>query len=333
VAELAAESGPPSFATFRPIQRVCRDPLPGQPKGTGEGGKVCFFEAGNGAVDDKHKFIDYANCDVVRTQRAYAPLGPSKFAKKEDPRLANPAYAAELAWVRSQTESTGCSCCHSASKTPRGPAVFDTEASGNWVSTFSAYGLALAAGLLDSKFLGSFKAAENNGFARQLEAGDDLPGVPSNDPARMRKFFLGELANRGLSAEDFAGDNATPGYMVGLSRFQPAACTPGSGVAPDGTILWKGPPARYLRVMGVGSKNPITPPNWDNPEGTIWRLDASPDGGPIPPGAARFGAPFPGTTQAIPKEGSPAALVKGKSYYLYVELDVIVPVERCIFTF
>jgi hypothetical protein len=37
-------------------------------------------------------------------------------------------------------------------------------------------------------------------------------------------------------------------------------------------------------------------------------------------------------SQRFPESGPPAALTSGKSYYLYVLADIIVPITRCTFT-
>jgi hypothetical protein len=332
VAALAG-GGDFSFPSAVPASRVCRPPLPGEPPGKSEGGQVCTWQWISGNTEEGRRFSDYADCDAVRRQRPYEPLPPSRRLAEADSRLADPAYAAEVSWARAQADASGCSCCHRASVTPQGPAVWDTEAGGNWANSFSAYGLAFAAGVLDSHLLGSYPAADNNGFARDLGTSRDLPGIPSTDPARMKRFFLGELEHRGLPLERFSVERPTPGFADQLDTFQPGPCGPESGVGSDGVIRWGGPPARYVYVLEVGSKNPNTPPNLDTPAGTIWRLDAPFTGDAFLPGSVVYGKVPSGAAQAFPTAGAPAALSPGKSYYLYVQLDLDVPVERCLFTF
>lgn len=320
-----------SFAPSAPAVRVCKAPASGTPPGQSAGGQVCTWEWISGATEEGRRFADYASCENVRTQRPYDPLPPSKQLAKKDPRVDDPSYRAEMVWAKSQAESSGCSCCHAASLTPRGPAVWDTEAGGNWANSFSLYGLAFAAGVIDSHLLGAYPAAENNRFARDVGTSRDLPGIPSTDPARMKRFFLGELAYRGVPLERFGVERPTPGFADQLASFEPKPCENGAGVAPDGTIAWAGPPARFVQVLTPGSKNPVTPPNLDLPEGTLWRLDAPVGTEPFAPGTVRYGVVPSGAAQGFPATGAPSPLENGRTYYLYVQLDVDVPVERCLF--
>jgi hypothetical protein len=332
VAALAG-GGPPNFDPIPPWVQVCRAPLPGEPPGKSAGGQVCTHQSISGATEEGRNFKDYASCDVVRPQRGYYPVPPSKHVNDVDPRLGDPAYVKEMMWARAQANSTGCSCCHRASVTPSGPAVWDTDSGGNWANSFSAYGLAFAAGVIDSHLLGAYAAADNNGFARDLGTSRDLPGLASTDPARMKNFFLGELAHRGIPLSRFSVEGPTPGFAAQLAAFVPPRCGPQSGVGPDGTILWGGPPSRYVQVLQAGSPNPGIQPNLDLPPGTLWRLDAPVTGAGFAPGSVKYGVVPAGASQGFPAAGTPPALVKGKTYYLYVQIDIPVPVERCVFTF
>ncbi len=75
------------------------------------------------------------------------------------------------------------------------------------------------------------------------------------------------------------------------------------------------------------------PPNLDLPEGTLWRLDVSPDAQALTSGEVRFGEAPKGTKQGFPQSGSPSPLEPNKTYYLYASADVMVPITRCLFTF
>ena len=44
----------------------------------------------------------------------------------------DPAYVAELDWVRSQVEASACICYNSEAIAPDGPANWYVDAGGNW---------------------------------------------------------------------------------------------------------------------------------------------------------------------------------------------------------
>lgn len=319
--------GPAGFAVFQPPVLVCQDPVAGEPAGQSEGGQVCTWQMMSGCTEPGRNFSDYASCDTVRTQRPYAPAPPPEPPVAQDPRMQDPAYVAELDWVREQVEACACVCCHQGSKTPSGASIWDIEAEDNWVNTFSPYGLAFAGGFIDSSLLGAYPASENNGFSRE-----NL-GIPSTDPERMARFFEGELVFRGMSPVDFADEPPTPDFFYQQSIYEPTACAPNEGVGADGTVTWNGPPSRYIYVLEADAPNPGVPPNLDLPAGTLWRLDVAPDRDALPPGAVRYGAVPEGMKQGFPREGAPPALESGKTYYLYVMLDMAFPVTRCLFTY
>ncbi|MFO0577083.1 MAG: hypothetical protein U1A78_24015 [Polyangia bacterium] len=319
--------GPP---TSRPLfvfpSLSCRDPKPGEPPGKSAGGKVCTWQTVSAATEEGRHYEDYADCSISISQRGYYPVPPPA-PPASDTRMSDPAYAAEAAWVRSQVEATACVCCHKASITKAGASIWDIEAKGNWLNTFTPYGLAFAGGFIDSSLLGAYPKEQNNGFSR------DHLGIPSTDPARMARFFENELRFRGKSPADFASEPPTPAYFYLLDSYKPAACKNGAGVKPDGTIVWNGPPSRYVQVLAAGSRNPGVPPNLDLPAGTLWRLDVPVTGAPVAPGTVRYGVLPAGTRQGFPSTGQPAALQPGVTYYLYVQADILGPVERCLFTY
>lgn len=304
----------------------CKQPLAGEPAGAGEGGDVCTWSMISGCTEPGRRFDDYASCDMVRTQRPYSAVPPPPPPVDPDPRLDDPAYAAELAWVTEQVSACACVCCHQTSITPDGAAIWDLEAPGNWMSTFTPYGLAFAGGFLDSSLLGAYPAAENNGFER---AGT---GLPTTDPARMAAFFAAELAFRGLSPDDFADAVPTPAPFYQQWIYEPGACEDGEGIAADLAIRWAGGSARYVYVLAADAPNPGVPPNLDLPEGTHWRVEVAWDSAPMASGSVRYGELPEGARQGFPAEGSPAALEPGATYYLYVLADIGVPITRCLFT-
>lgn len=304
----------------------CRQPLEGEPAGASENGDVCTWSMISGCTEPGRHFGDYASCDQVRTQRPYAAVPPNAPTVDPDPRLDDPAYVEELAWVTEQVEACACVCCHQTSRTPDGAAVWDIDLPGNWVNSFSPYGLAFAGGVLDTSLLGAYPPAENNGFDR------DVTGIPTTDPARLAAFFTAELEFRGMSAADFVDADPTPAPFYQQFIYEPTACAEGEGVGPDGSLIWSGGQARYVYVLDAGSPNPGVPPNLDLPAGTRWRVEVAWDESPMKSGEVRYGEVPAGARQGLPADGSPAALVSGETYYLYVAADIAVPITRCLFT-
>jgi hypothetical protein len=319
-----ADASTSAFPVFQPAVRECRDPLPGQRPGAGDRGQVCTWSAVSGATEEGRRFDDYASCDRVRTQRPYYPRPASPPRADAAARLRDPAYAAELAWVRSQVEASACVCCHAARTSPAGASNWSIDAPGNWVDSFFDSGLALGAGWVDSTALGAYPAAQNNGFDRVAS------GVPSTDPARMTRFFQQELAHRGRTRESFAATPPFGGPIAAQLTFVPAACGPGEGLGADGTLRWTTGPARYLYVLEQGAANPGVPPNLDVPAATRWLVEVPFTAQPFASGVT-YGTPPPSATQRVPAAGAPPALSPGATYYLYVLEDVGIPITRCTF--
>lgn len=317
--------GPPPFGELpifiQPTQE-CRDPLADEPEGRSPGGKVCTWQAIAGATEEGRSFEDYADCDVVRTQRPYFPMPSHDAYPNGDPRLNDAAYVAELDWAEAQIRATGCACCHS-NNAPQGPVRWTIDAPDNWIGTFSDRDIAALAGLIDTSMFGRFPPEDNNDFHR-------VDSVPSTDPDRMRAFFADELSHRGLTADMFADAPPTGVPLLEQMHYTPTDCTDGEGLMPDGTLIWSGGPARYIYVMHTDTDNPTIPPNLDLPEGTLWRLDVPTGGEPVFPGEVIYGERPMGMIQAHPME-APEALVSGQSYKLYVTRDVFQPITRCIF--
>ncbi|WP_437765763.1 proteinase inhibitor [Sorangium sp. So ce764] len=312
-------------AVFQWPEQVCADPKAGEPAGQ-SGGKVCTFGAISGCTEPGRLFTDYASCEPVLTQRPYWPAPPSDYkTPSDDPRLSDPQWLGELAWVKEQTEACGCVCCHSEETAPAaGPSNWYIEAGPVWTDSFYPAGLALAAGWVSSAALGAYPPDQNNGFSR------DVSGLPSTDPARMVAFFEGELLRRGFTKEDFADETPFGGPLHEQSLYVPGDCAAGEGVDAAGTITWSGGDARYVYVLSANAENPGAPPNLDLPEGTIWRLDVPSSATPVKSGIT-YGEVPPNTKQGYPAEGSPEELVPGTKYYLYVWKDVAIPITRCLF--
>lgn len=303
----------------------CRDPIEGEPAGQGEGGQVCTWQLISASTEPGRHFEDYGDCDVVYSQRPYYPAPANDLT--DDPRMDEPAYVAELDWVREEIQASACVCCHSDSASA-GASNWTIDAEGNWVGTFNDSGLAMAAGWIDSSSFGMFDPEDNNGFDRRY-------GIPSTDPERMRSFFVGELEHRGVSEAEFMDDAPFGGPLYAQLMYEPTACENDERVDRDGTIHWEGGDARYVYVLEAGSANPTVPPNLDLPQGTMWRLDVPwTEAEALHNGEVVYGdVPGP-MTQRIPADGSaPDVLSEGETYYLYVLSDVAIPLTRCLFTY
>lgn len=316
----------PNASVFQWPTLECRDPLNGEPPGMGEGGQVCTWTMISGCTEPGRKFTEYGACEPVLTQRPYYPVPAAPPPAEPDLRLDDPVYAAEQAWVTEQVEACACVCCHQNSITPKGASVWDIEGQGNWLNTFSPYGLAFTGGFLDSSLLGAYPAADNNGFDRTAT------GIPTTDVARMQAFFAAELEHRGFTPEDFAGQPPTPKIFYDQAIYEPGPCDADQRIDLDGTIRWTGGAARYVYVLAADADNPGVPPNLDLPSGTAWRLDVDTDATAIASGSVRYGQLVPATTQGFPEVGQPPALQSKQSYYLYVLADIGVPITRCLFT-
>jgi len=302
----------------------CRDPVDGEPPGQGPDGQVCTWQLISGATEEGRHYEDYADCNAVYTQRPYYPAPANDLT--DDARMEDPAYTAELDWVREQIEATACTCCHS-DVAPNGASNWTIDTPGNWVGTFDDTGLAFSVGWIDSTSFGAFPPEDNNGFDRSY-------GIPSTDPERMRDFFLAELDHRGLTEDDFVDEPAFGGPLYGQLVYEPSACENGERVDRDGTVHWDGGGARYIYVLESDAANPTVPPNLDLPDGTLWRVDVPWDEDTVMfSGEVRYADVPAFAGQRFPAGGDPQALVEGQQYYLYVTADVGIPLTRCLFTY
>ncbi len=306
-----------------PSYETCVEPLDGVP-GQSEGGQVCTVTLIGACTEEGRKYADYGTCDDVLTQQPYYNVIPGSRASEVDPRMEDPVYAAEVEWVRDQANACACACCHSTGA-PQGPAIWNTDAEGNWINTFTDFGIAFGARVIDSSLLGSYNPGENNGFTR-LTA-----GLPSTDEARMKAFFEGEMEHRGITAADFADRTRIPEPFDEQDNFVPQACEAGQGITSDGALLWTGGRARFVYVLEEGSANPGVPPNRDIPEGTLWRVDTVPPAVPMKTGEVRYGQLPAGSRLVYPESGEIAPLVSGETYLLYVQTDLMLPTTRCTF--
>ncbi|MFL5353472.1 hypothetical protein [Archangium sp.] len=322
--------GDTGLPTFQQPVLTCVDPKAGEAPGQSEGGKVCTWEMISGATEPGRSFSDYASCDRVRTQRPYYPVPPAPDAEREDPRLKDPVYVAEVNWVRSQIEATACVCCHST-RAPKGPSNWYVESPGNFINSFNPRGLAMGAGWINTVGFGAYRPEHNNGFSRASPERPNDSIFVTTDAARIARFFEAELLQRGYKREDYTSQPYGAGPLDDQRFYRPTTCENGEGISADGTLNWRGGKARYVYVLEQEATSPTVPPNLDLPEGTLWRIDVPADGTPVASGSVRYGVVPAGMSQRFPASGSPATLTSGKTYYLYVLADIIVPVTRCLF--
>jgi len=304
-----------------PPYETCSEPIDGGP-GLSSDGKVCTLTLIGACTEEGRNFQDYASCDDVRTQQPYYPRAPNTEAPDE--RMQDPDYVSENEWVKSQVAACACACCHS-DVAPDGTSIWSIDAEDNWVSTFTDFGLGFAAGRVDSSLLGSFGEGENNGFTRMLS------GIPSNDEARMKAFFEAELSFRALEGEDFSEYGRIPAPFADQDDFVPLPCENGEGVDEQGRLFWEGGRARYIYILDEGTENPGVPPNRDLPSGTRWRVDTVPPATPMKTGEVVYGEVPSGASLVFPESGSPAALVSGSAYTIYIQSDLMLPSTRCVF--
>lgn len=320
-------NGTSGLPTFQQPTLDCKAPLAGEPAGLGPDGQVCTWSMISGATEEGRDFNAYGNCEMVRTQRPYYAAPPAPEATQADARMSDPAYAAEVEWVKSQITSTACVCCHSTAA-PQGTSNWYVESGPNFLNSFFPRGLAMGAGWIDTVGFGAFPPEENNGFTRATPQNPGHTIFVTKDDARMKRIFEGELAHRGLTRADFAGQTYGAGPLDAQRFFVPEACDAGQGVAADGTMTWVGGKARYVYVLELNATSPGVPPNLDTPMGTQWRIDVPwLNGTPIESGTVKYGVVPEGLTQRV----APSALVSGQQYYLYVLQDIAIPVTRCLF--
>ncbi|MBN8611724.1 MAG: proteinase inhibitor [Deltaproteobacteria bacterium] len=308
---------------FIPPTIDCRPAREGEPPGRTDG-LVCTPTLISGSTEEGRQYADYADCDVVRTQRPYSPYDLEIPLDPTDPRLLDTSYMTEVGWMRSQAEASACACCHQSSRTPEGAAIWDTEAGPLWIDTISDQALAMLGGYTNSAEFGFYPAAENNGFDRSRS------GLPTTDLPRLRAFVALELERRGLTTDEASALPPFAPFFRELVEYVPSPCGPELGLQPDGTLAWTGGAARYVSVLEEGSASPGVPPNFDLPEGTLWSITVPPSSPALGCGMA-YGELPAGAIQRIPTSGAPAPLVSGRTYYLHVQRDIALPITRCTF--
>ena len=287
----------------------------------------CFWDANGGAVPPGERFLDYGNCAVVRTQGMpwTSPVHPPSTS---DPRLEDPAFVEELAWVTEQVEATACSCCHDSDSTSA--SVFDFSQGPVWISSMTNRGVMMGAGIVNTDVLGAFAPEDNHGYDRYTSV------FPTTDVERLTRFFLNELEYREVPQEEIDSVPPLTGPQAENRDRETTPCDPGVGVDSQGAIHWNVGGARYAWVMETTAVNPGSPANLHLPEGTLWHglvhhEDPALESGQFmvstDPAGARQLYPDPATTEA-------PALVEGQEYKLSLMRDHGFPLKaNCIFTY
>lgn len=303
---------------------TCEEPLEGEEDGDGPDGSVCVWNLISGCTEEGRDYRDYGSCDVVFTNRPYYPVDAYDHAEDDDPRLSDEDYMAELEWVTEQTAACACVCCHSDAA-PDGASIWGIDGDVLWPDQMSDTAIGMFAGYVDSSALGAFPADENNGFDRENSA------MPTTDPERMVAFWRNELNRRGLDESDMADEPPVGQTLLEQIEYSLPDCEGGDGMDADGNLIWESDfVARYVYVLEEGSENPGLPPNFDMPEGILWRVDIPYDGQPMTSGVP-YGQLPTTAMQQVPEGGEAPELVPGQRYHLYVLYDVALPVARCVF--
>jgi hypothetical protein len=289
-------------------------------------GSICTNIAVAGATADGLYYPDYGDCAVVRTQRPYGAQAPAGASDAGDPRLGDPTFVSELAWVTSQVQANACTCCHDSKVAPQGAAEWDISAPLIWTDTASNAAIALFSGYADSTILGHYLPSEDNGFERTTT------GLPSTDATRMQAFWNAELARRGMTEAQAAAVPPFGGPLITEYTATPKACVQGIGVDASGTITWGGVGARYIYLLDRSAANPLLPPDEDLPPGIVWRLDVLASADALDSGIS-YGVTPPGTFQHVPATGRALALKHGTTYHLFILQDIGIVSENCLFTF
>ncbi len=312
-----ASPEPPERASdhFMMPQKACVD-----------GGDWCFWNANGGAVPAPERFLDHGDCPTVRTQGIPWQRAVNAAADTE-PRLDDPAFASEFAWVTEQVEATACMCCHDSDSGSAN--IYDVSAEPFWPSAMTNRGLMMAAGIINTDVLGAFPPDDNHGFDRYTTV------FPTADVERFQQFFLAELEHRGVTQADIdnAGDLGGPLTENALDPTE--RCADGVGIDASGVVHWPGGSVRYAWVLEPDAVNPGTPPNLDRPVGTIWQASVYHEDDALGPGELAYSSAPAGATQTVPpaSDGLPA-LVDGETYKLFLIPDHgEYLLQNCTFTY
>lgn len=305
----------------------CVAPPEGEAAGDGPDGAVCTWNLISACTEEGRSYLEYGDCDVVRTNRPYYAVPTRPVGEDDDPRHQDTAFVEDSNWIREQVESCACVCCHTE-RAPDGPSMWSIDDGPLFIDSMSDTAIAMFAGYIDSDTFGGFDPSENNGFNRLDSA------LPTTDVERTLGFFEAEFQRREIDAEWALAQRAIGGPLVEQRAFVPEPCTDETGFNDDGTIRWPvDRTARYLYVLGSDAVNPGMPPNQDLPDATLWRIDLPHTESPIPSGSITYGTLPSLMTQRFPADDAPPEpLRSGEEYYLYILQDIAFPIDRCIAT-
>ncbi len=290
--------------------RTCVTPAEGTPAGQGPDGRVCTWNLISGCTEEGRSYLEYGDCDVVRTNRPYYAVPTRPVGGGDDPRLQDPSFVTESNWIRDQVAACACVCCHT-DEAPQGPSMWSIDDGPLFIDSMSDTAIAMFAGYIDSNAFGAFDPDQNNGFDRLRSA------LPTTDVPRTLAFFQDEFTRRDIDESWALSQRAI-----------------GGPIDATGTLHWPVDRlARYVYVLRPEAVNPGMPPNLDLPAGTLWRVDMPYDETPLQSGSVRYGEVPPLMRQAWPDDGSaPLPLISGTQYYLYILEDIAFPISRCIAT-
>ena len=291
---------------------------------------LCVWRSVVGTVPEGYTFTELADCDEAFTQAPSWFVEPTQRYVSDPSLLKDAAFQAELEWVQSQVESSGCACCHASSVNSGNTSGFDVNAPAVWTDTLETYQVAMLSGrLADHILFGALEADVNHGFSREMTM------FPSTDPERMVAFFNAEFERRNGTVED--EDEGQAAFDTFFNRLEEPfgdCVTPWQGLV-DGRVTWDGDDeVRQFYVLKTDAKTPGFPPNRDQPEGTVWAIYVKPDQAPIPSGTIELGTVPEGAYQAVPADGSPPALIPGETYRLFATPDFqLIRSIRCTITY
>jgi hypothetical protein len=278
---------------------------------------VCVWRSVVGNVPEGFAFTELATCDEAFTQAPSWFVAPTQRYVSDLALLEDEAFTAELDWVQSQVESSGCACCHASDVNSGNTSGFDVSAPAVWTDTLETYQIAMISGRLDDHILfGALEADVNHGFSRESTM------FPSTDPERMMAFFDAEFDRRSGTLED--EEEAQAAFDTFFNRLEEPfsdCVAPWQGLE-DGRVIWNGDDeVRQFYVLKTDAKTPGFPPNRDRPEGTVWAIYVKPDQAPIPSGSIELGTVPEGAYQAVPADGSPPVFTPGETYRLFATPD------------
>jgi hypothetical protein len=315
-----------SFVFEWPTQ-TCVQPSDSEAPGAGPDGQVCTWNLISACTEEGRSYLEYGDCDVVRTNRPYYSVPTRPVGADDDPRHDDAEFVEESAWIRAQVESCACVCCHT-DRTPDGPSMWSIDDGTLFMDSMSDTAIAMFAGYIDSSAFGAFDPAANNGFNRIDSA------LPTTDVERTLAFFEAEFRRREIDEDWARSQRAIGGPLVEQQAFVPEPCDSETRIDPDGSIHWPTDRlARYVYALEPGSTNPAMPPSGDLPDGTIWRIDLPHTAQPLPSGSVTWAEIPPSARQAFPDDGNaPRSLQPGEVVYLYILQDIAYPITRCLAT-